>query len=70
MFYSINLLPDFWRTVSLANPVLYMVNAFRFGILGTSDIELRWAFCVIIAFVVGLFAFAVTLLERGTGLRS
>ena len=47
-----------------------MVNAFRFGILGTSDIELRWAFCVIIAFVVGLFAFAVTLLERGTGLRS
>jgi ABC-2 type transport system permease protein len=40
VFYSIDLLPEFWQTVSLANPVLYMVNAFRFGLLGTSDIPL------------------------------
>ena len=70
VFYSISLLPEFWRTVSLANPILYMVNAFRYGILGVSDIEITTAFGVIIAFVLGLFWWSVTLLRRGTGVRT
>lgn len=70
VFYSITLLPDFWQTVSLANPVLYMVNAFRFGLLGVSDIPLWMAFLIIIGFIVALFAFAIYLLNKGVGIKS
>lgn len=70
VFYSIDLLPEPWRSLSLGNPVLYMVNAFRYGILGVSDIDLTTAFAVIVLFTLGLFAFALFLLERGVGLRS
>lgn len=70
VFYSIQLLPEFWQAVSLANPILYMVNAFRFGILGISDIDITSAFIVIWVFVVALFAFCVWLLRRGIGIRT
>jgi len=70
VFYSIDLLPDFWRTLSLGNPVLYMVNAFRFGFLGVSDIDLATAFTVITLFTIGLFCFSLSLLRRGVGIRS
>ena len=70
VFYSINLLPAMWRHVSLLNPILYMVNAFRYGILGVSDIPLAQAFMVIGGFVVLLTAWSLYLLERGVGLRS
>ena len=70
VFYSIDLLPEFWRHMSLLNPILYMVNAFRYGILGVSDIPLGHAFTVIVAFVVALAAWSLYLLERGVGLRS
>jgi ABC-2 type transport system permease protein len=70
VFYSIDLLPDFWRTLSLGNPVLYMVNAFRFGFLGVSDIDLGTAFAVIILFTIGLFYFSLSLLRRGVGIRT
>ena len=70
VFYSIDLLPEFWRTLSLANPILYMVNAFRYGILGVSDIGLGTAFFVIIVFTGGLFFFSLSLLRRGVGIRS
>lgn len=70
VFYSIHLLSDFWQTVSLANPILYMVNAFRYGILGVSDIDIGLAFTIIIAFVAGLFAFALQLLNKGVGIRN
>jgi ABC-2 type transport system permease protein len=69
VFYSIDLLPDFWRQVSLLNPILYMVNAFRYGILGVSDIQLPYAFAVIVVFVVLLTAVCLQLLARGVGLR-
>ncbi len=69
VFYSIDLLPEFWRQLSLLNPVLYMVNAFRYGILGVSDIALVDAFVVIFAFVVLLTLFSLELLRRGVGLR-
>jgi ABC-2 type transport system permease protein len=70
VFYSIDLLPEFWRHMSLLNPILYMVNAFRYGILGVSDIGLGQAFLVIGALVVVLTAWSLYLLERGVGLRS
>jgi len=69
VFYSISLLPDFWQKVSLANPILYMVNAFRYGILGTSDIDIRHAYAILLVFVVLLFTVCVTLMNRGVGIR-
>lgn len=70
VFYSINLLSDFWQTVSLANPVLYMVNGFRYGILGESDINPWVSFVLIIVFTAGLYTVAYRLLKNGTGTRS
>ena len=70
VFYSINLLSDFWQTASLANPVLYMVNGFRYGILGESDINPILSFGVIIIFTVALYYIAYELLKRGIGTRS
>ena len=70
VFYSINMLGEPWRTISKANPILYMVNAFRYGVLGISDVPVEWAFVVMLAFVAGLTAFSLWLLKRGVGLRS
>jgi len=70
VFYSISLLPDVWQTVSMFNPILHMVNAFRFGFLGVSDIPLLTALSIIVAFIVALFTFSMYLLNRGIGLRS
>lgn len=69
VFYSISLLPDFWQKVSLANPILYMVNAFREGILGVSDIPLGLAYAIIVLFLVLLFTACLVLLNRGVGIR-
>ena len=70
VFYSISLLPEFWQNVSLLNPILYMVNAFRFGMLGVSDIPVVAAFSIILLFIAGLTSFALYLLHKGTGLRN
>ncbi len=70
VFYSISMLPEFWQTVSLANPILYMVNAFRYGILGVTDIDVGVAFAMIIGFTVALFCYSLYLLNRGKGIRS
>ncbi len=70
VFYSISLLPEFWQNVSLANPILYMVNTFRHGILGISDVSLVTAYAVILAFVILLGGICMTLLHRGVGLRT
>lgn len=69
VFYSITLLPEFWQKVSLGNPILYMVNAFRYGILGVSDIPIGYAYLIVGFFVIGLFALNLTLLNRGVGIR-
>ena len=69
VFYSISLLPDFWQKVSLANPILYMVNAFRYGILGTSDIGIGTAYGILLVFVVLLFIACQQLMRRGVGIR-
>lgn len=69
VFYSISLLPEFWQRVSLGNPILYMVNAFRYGILGRSDISISYAYLIVGLFVVGLFTACLMLLNRGVGIR-
>ncbi len=69
VFYSISLLPEFWQKVSLGNPILYMVNAFRYGILGVSDIGIGYAYLIVGIFVVGLFTLNLMLLNRGVGIR-
>ncbi len=70
VFYSIQLLPDFWQNISLLNQILYMVNTFRYGILGVSDISIGFAFSMIFVFIAGLFVYALHLLNRGKGIRN
>ena len=69
VFYSIDLLPDFWRTVSLFNPVVYMINSFRYGLLGVSDVDVGLSLSAVAIFTVGLYLLALWLLRRGTGIR-
>ncbi|NOI66183.1 ABC transporter permease [Vibrio sp. 99-8-1] len=70
VFYSINLLPELWQGVSKINPIVYMVNAFRYGFLGVSDVAIVTSFSVLLAFVVVLYAIAHYLVTKGIGLRS
>ena len=70
VFYSVSLLPPFWEKVSQLNPILYMVNAFRYGLLGVSDVPLTTAFAVMIGATVALGAFSMHLLVKGKGLRA
>ncbi len=70
VFYSITLLPEFWQGVSKINPVLYMVNTFRYGFLGVSDINVGVAYGIIIGFVLILGFVSWYILHKGIGLRS
>ncbi len=70
VFYSIDLLPTFWQTVSLANPILYMVNIFRYGFLGVSDVNIWTSFGVILAILFVLLWFVIVLFKRGIGLKN
>ncbi|PID44834.1 MAG: ABC transporter permease [Proteobacteria bacterium] len=69
VFYSISLLPPFWQAVSMANPILYMVNAFRYGVLGISDVNILYAYGMVLFFIAVVFGFCLYLLRRGTGIR-
>ncbi|WP_280561486.1 MULTISPECIES: ABC transporter permease [unclassified Chromohalobacter] len=70
VFYSIHMLPNFWQGVSMINPILYMVNAFRYGILGVSDIPVGGALVAIAVFIVVFFMAGLWMLDRGKGIRS
>jgi len=70
VFYSINMLGEPWQAISRINPILYMVNAFRFGVLGITDVNIWISFAVMLVFVAALSIIALTLLKRGIGLRS
>jgi ABC-2 type transport system permease protein len=70
VFYSIKMLGEPWQAMSHANPILYMVNAFRYGILGISDVPIGWAFVLMLVFIAALTIAALQLLKRGVGLRS
>jgi ABC-2 type transport system permease protein len=69
VFYSVSLLPEPWKTISLANPILYMVNAFRYGILGKSDIDIGTAYAILFFFSALLFTVCLQLMRRGVGIR-
>ena len=69
VFYSITLLPPWAQQVSYVNPILHMVNAFRFGFLGVSDVSIGLAFALMALAVAVLFAVAVALMNRGAGIR-
>jgi ABC-2 type transport system permease protein len=70
VFYSIKLLPSFWQHVSLFNPILHIVDAFRFGILGICDVNVGFALGITAAFIVALFAINLILLNKGVGIRA
>jgi ABC-2 type transport system permease protein len=69
VFYSVTLLPGWAQTLSYANPILHMVNAFRYGFLGVSDVNVWVAFTLMIAAALALFVTAVMLMDRGSGIR-
>ena len=70
IFYSIAMLPDVWQGISQVNPVLYMVNAFRYGFLGISDISVSYALAMIVVFILVLGTYAMHLLAKGKNLRA
>lgn len=70
VFYSISLLPDFWQAVSRFNPIVYMINGFRYGFLGISDMPIFYTFLVLGSLCIMLYWFAFSLIEKGVGLRS
>jgi ABC-2 type transport system permease protein len=70
VFYSITLLPGWAQAATHANPIFYMVNAFRYGLLGTSDVPLWIAYALMLGFIAALASVSLWLLGRGTGMRS
>ncbi len=70
VFYSIQLLPEFWQSASLGNPILYMINAFRYGFLGVSDINIWLSYGIVTGFIIALYGWGLHLLNRGYGIRS
>jgi ABC-2 type transport system permease protein len=69
VFYSVNLLPEWAQKLSYANPILHMVNAFRYGFLGVSDVNVVLAFSIMLVFLVALYSAAVVMMNRGDGIR-
>jgi ABC-2 type transport system permease protein len=70
VFYTVEMLPTIWQHISLGNPILYMVNAFRYGVVGISDIDISLAFLMTGGFIILLAFFAMLLLHRGIGIKS
>ena len=70
VFYSISLLSETWQLISKLNPLLYMVNSFRYGMLGVSDINVTYAISMILLFIVIFYFVSLHLLKKGVGIRS
>ena len=70
VFYSIELLPTFWKTVSMVNPIVYMVNGFRYGILGVSDVSISFTYTMIVFFIFLFYSWAFYLMRIGYGMRT
>jgi len=69
VFYSVSMLPDWAQTISHANPILYMVNSFRYGFLGHADVNMATAYSILIGAAAVLFAISLWLLHKGVGMR-
>ncbi len=70
VFFSVSMLPEIWQKVSLFNPILYMINAFRYGLIGVSDIAIEIAFMITGGFIVFLTLFSLFLLHKGVGIKN
>ncbi len=70
VFYSVDQLPEFFRTISLANPILYMVNAFRYGFLGVADVSVGISFAVMGGLTAIAFIVTLILFRNGAGLKN
>ncbi len=70
VFYSIQMLPELWQKVSLVNPIFYMINAFRYGVVGSTDIDIRITLAMLMGLVMVLLCFSLWLLHKGIGIRS
>lgn len=70
IFYSITLLPKTWQYFSMFNPILYMVDAFRYGVLGVSDIPISYAYLILVLCCSIIFSLNLYLLNKGTGIRT
>ncbi len=70
VFYSVSMLPEIWQKIALGNPILYMINTFRYGLMGISDIDVTHAMLIIVSFIVLLVVFCLFLLHRGIGIKS
>lgn len=69
VFYSVSMLPPIWQLISLGNPILYMINAFRYGLIGVSDVDITVAFLMAGGFVLAMTLFSLYLLHKGIGLK-
>jgi ABC-2 type transport system permease protein len=70
VFYSVNMLPNFWQKIALANPILYMINAFRYGLIGVTDINIEIAFIMTSSCVLLLTLLSLWLLHKGIGIKN
>jgi ABC-2 type transport system permease protein len=70
VFYSTEALPEFARTISHFNPIFYMINAFRYGVLGVSDVSISFSLSLLVTLTIAMFAFSLRLLYSGKGLRN
>lgn len=70
VFYSISMLPEIWQTIALGNPILYMINAFRYGLIGVTDVDIQIAFSITGGFIVLLTIFSLYLLHKGVGIKN
>lgn len=70
VFYSVTMLPPFWQGVSKINPIVYMVSGFRYGFLGTIDVNIWISLGILVIFILVLYSLSWYLIERGRGLRS
>jgi ABC-2 type transport system permease protein len=64
------MLPSIWQKISLGNPILYMVNTFRYGLIGVSDIDIQLTFIIMVGFIVTLTVFSLYLLHKGIGIKN
>ena len=69
VFYSIQLLPPFWQGVSHFNPIIYMINGFRYGFIGISDVPIWTSYVTVSLFILVLYTTCWWLVKKGTGLR-
>jgi len=70
VFYSVSMLPDIWQKIALANPILYMINAFRYSLIGISDVDVYLAMIITVSFIVLLIVFCLILLAKGVGIKN